>query len=74
LTSNISVKKEVEDLKRRVSSLEKLLVNFVDLDRISRSDLNSEQKKLLEKVMSDIERRDYREYLTVEQLRKALGT
>ncbi len=64
---------EVKDLRRRVSMLERLVINLVTIERIPKSKLNSEQKKLLELTMTDIERGDYRDYLTVEELRKTLS-
>jgi len=72
LTTETEVTNEINDLSLRVSALERLILNLVRIEKIPRSKLSSRQKELLEKTLSDIQKGDYRNYLTVEEVRKRI--
>jgi len=72
LTTETEVTNEINDLSLRVSALERLILNLVRIEKIHRSKLSSRQKELLEKTLSDIQKGDYRNYLTVEEVRKRI--
>ena len=72
MTTETEVTNEINDLSLRVSALERLILNLVRIEKIHRSKLSSRQKELLEKTLSDIQKGDYRNYLTVEELRKRI--
>lgn len=72
MTTETEVTNEINDLSLRVSALERLILNLVRIEKIHRSKLSSRQKELLEKTLSDIQKGDYRNYLTVEEVRKRI--
>ena len=72
MTTETEVTNEINDLSLRVSALERLILNLVRIEKIHRSKLSSRQKELLEKTLSDIQNGDYRNYLTVEEVRKRI--
>ena len=63
---------EIDELKERVSSLEKVVLTLVSIERISRKDLTKSQKNLLKKTLDDIKHKRHDKFMSLDAFRRKL--
>ena len=63
---------EIDELKERISSLEKVVLTLVSIEKISRKDLTKSQKDLLKKTLDDIKHKRHGKFMSLDQLKRKL--
>ena len=63
---------EVRELRSRVDKLEMLIEGLFRVESIDENELTPKQKKLYRATLADIEKRDYRSFLSIEELKAKL--
>lgn len=71
---NLELAHEVEELKHKVVTLEKLVLTMVSVEKISRKDLTKEQRILFDETLDDIMNKRYDRFLSFEELKKRIGS
>lgn len=71
-TMQAKLEDEVREIRSRLDKLEMLIVGLLRMEFIDEDELTPRQKKLYRATLADIEKKDYRNFLSLEDLKAKL--
>lgn len=66
------LKHKIQQLEKRVSLLEKIASNFIEIEKVTPKDLTKEESKLLKETSEDIKHKRWNRFMTLEELERKL--
>ncbi|HEY4674143.1 MAG TPA: hypothetical protein VIH03_08255 [Nitrososphaerales archaeon] len=63
------IENEVKEIRNRLDVLERLVMGLIKIEPITEEDLTPQQRKLYKEVLSDIRKKDYSKFLTLDELK-----